>query len=675
MDLQTPVRYIKSVGEKTEKLLNKLGIYTVYDLLCFLPRDYKDFTSVKRIDSLAEGEESAICCTVEGEPKLNRIRRNLNILKFTVSDGTGRLNVYYFNQPYLKEHIKAGDRLYLMGRMQRKVHEARMDNPLMERGAPARPILPVYRLTAGLTQKKLRQFVENALSAVSGARDEVFSADFRKTHGLCETNYAYENIHFPLDPHALQLAKRRLIFEELMLFAAMLDMLGGTGDEKGIPFRCGRDTVEEFEKLLPFEPTGAQKRVMGEIGKDFNGSKPMNRLIQGDVGSGKTALAFFAMYTCVKNGCQCALMAPTEVLARQHYAHACSLFQNENIRIEIITGSKTSAQKRQSVERLTAGQADILIGTHALIYENVEFFKLGLVVTDEQHRFGVRQRAKFVKKGEMPHTLIMSATPIPRTLALILYGRTDISVVDEMPPGRTPVKTHIVPEGKRRDMYGFIKSEIANGGQAFTVCPLIEANEDFEARSAEEIFEELKQVLAGTPIALLHGRMKAEEKNSIMQGFSENKIKLLVSTTVIEVGVNVPNATVMVVENAERFGLAQLHQLRGRVGRGQKTSYCFLTSHGGEKADERLQILAKSGDGFYIAEKDLEMRGPGEFLGTRQNGVGDLYMANLIRDMSLLTQTREIYENMKKDGDPEIGAIREAALQKFKRRFEEITMS
>jgi ATP-dependent DNA helicase RecG len=675
MELDTPLRYLKGVGEKTEKLLNKLEIYTVYDLLCFLPRDYKDFTETVPVESLAEGAEAAVCCTVEGEPKLNRIRRNLNILKFTVGDGTGRLAVYYFNQPYLKDHIKAGDTLYLLGRMQKKGREARMDNPLLERGKPEHPILPVYRLTAGLNQKKLRQFITNALATVSGTRDEIFSPAFRKSQGLCETNYAYENIHFPIDRHALQLAKKRLIFEELMLFAAMLDMLSGSGDEKGIPLYCGEDTADGFKALLPFAPTAAQERVMGQIAEDFKGSKPMNRLIQGDVGSGKTALAFFAMYACVKNGYQCAMMAPTEVLARQHFESACRLFQNEGIRIELITGSKTAAQKRQSVERLTAGQADMLVGTHALIYENVEFFKLGLVVTDEQHRFGVRQRAKFVQKGEMPHTLIMSATPIPRTLALILYGRTDISVVDEMPPGRTPVKTHIVPEGKRHDMYGFIKNEIISGGQAFVVCPLIEANEDYEARSAEEIYDELKQLLPGMPISLLHGRMKAEEKNSIMQGFSENRIKLLVSTTVIEVGVNVPNATIMVVENAERFGLAQLHQLRGRVGRGEKVSYCFLTSRGGEKADERLQILVKSNDGFYIAEKDLEIRGPGEFLGTRQNGVGDLYMANLIRDMSLLTETREIYEDLKKKGDPEIVTIREAAQKKFQRRFEEITMS
>ena len=674
MDLNTPVRQVKGVGEKIEKLLNKLGVAVVADLLTFLPRDYKDFTAIRSIASLGDGEEACVCATVEGEPKLNRIRRNLNILKFTVTDGTGRLHITYFNQPYLKEHIHAGQQLLLLGRVSKNRYELKMDNPLMERGNAA-PILPVYRMTAGLSQKKLRQMVTEALKAVAASLAELFPADFRREHALCEVNYAYENIHFPKDQDALGTARRRLAFEEMLLFAAMLDELAGEGGEAGIPFDCPQELAEGFLRLLPFAPTGAQQRVMREITEDYRRGKAQNRLIQGDVGCGKTMLAYFAMYICVKNGRQCAMMAPTELLARQHFEGAFRLFRDEGINIELLTGSKTAAQKRETVARFTSGQAHILFGTHALFYESVEFYNLGLVITDEQHRFGVKQRARLQQKGETPHILIMSATPIPRTLALILYGRADISVVDEMPPGRQPVKTRVVPPEKRKDMYTYLKTGLENEGQAFVVCPMIEKNEDFDVLSAEEIFEGLQEVFAPGETALLHGKMKPQEKETVMRRFADGETKLLVSTTVIEVGVNIPDAKFMVVENAERFGLAQLHQLRGRVGRGNQAAYCFLVSAGGEKAQERLDILAHSNDGFFIAQKDLELRGPGEFLGPRQNGVGDLYMANLIWDMGLIREAREIWEGIKTADTALASAVRAAALQKFSRRFDEITMN
>ena len=549
-----------------------------------------------------------------------------------------------------------------------------MDNPLIERGASP-SILPVYRLTAGLTQKKLRQIIAECIKTCAGSVREIFSEDFKEKHGLCGIAFAYQNIHFPKDAAGAEKAKRRLVFEEMLLFSAMLHMLGGDEESgNGIPFACGEDIIAGFKRLLPFEPTSAQMRVMKEICGDYAAGKAQNRLIQGDVGCGKTMLAYFALYLCVKSGYQCAMMAPTELLARQHFEGAFRLFKDEGINIELITGSHTAAQKAKTVRRFTSGQAHILFGTHALIYENVEFYNLGLIITDEQHRFGVKQRARLKQKGERPHMLIMSATPIPRTLALILYGKTDISVVDELPPGRKPVKTHIVPPMKRKSMYEYIKSETANGGQAFVVCPLIEKNEDLDARSAEEIYEELKGIFDDSAIALLHGRMKPAEKESTVESFRKGEIRVLVSTTVIEVGVNVPAATIMVVENAERFGLAQLHQLRGRVGRGDQASYCFLTTNG--KENERLQILAQTANGFEIAQKDLMLRGPGEFLGSRQNGVGDLYMAHLIRDVNIIKEAQSIYEALEAAGDPkELTIMKEAAMQKFAGRFEEISMN
>ena len=661
MDLNAPVKLIKGVGDKIEKLLNKLNIFTVLDLLCYLPKDYKDFSTTKALSSVNDGEEAAVSVVVEKEPKLNRIRRNLSILKFSAIDETGRLNITYFNQPYLKEHIQKGDELLLLGRVQKDKFGMHMDNPLIHKGDD-RQIHPVYSLTAGLTQKKLRQITAQALKASLSSVTEIFPADFRNKHHFCEVNYAFENIHFPKDNSAKEMAKRRLVFEEMLLFSAMLDMLGGgEREDSNFTIEYSEDMIEKFMRLLSFKPTGAQRKVMMEILNDYKSKKAQNRLIQGDVGSGKTALAFFAMYVCVKSGYQCAMMAPTELLARQHFENAFRLFMDEGINIELITGSHTASKKQQTVKKFTSGQADILFGTHALIYENVDFFNLGLVVTDEQHRFGVRQRAKLQSKGSLPNMIIMSATPIPRTMALLLYGKTDISVVDEMPPGRKTVKTHVVPEEKRKSMYEYIKNETINGGQAFVVCPLIEKNEDVNARSAQEIYDELKKIFLTGEIALLHGKMKPSEKDEIMRSFQKGKISLLVSTTVIEVGVDIPNATVMVVENAERFGLAQLHQLRGRVGRGEKPSYCFLTTSGADTAKERLEILTHSNDGFYIAQKDLLLRGPGEFLGSRQNGVGDLYMASLIKDVSLIEEAHNIYEELKQNDQTLLQAVKDAA--------------
>ncbi len=646
MTLDSPVAEVKGIGNKKAKLLSKLGIVTIADLIYYMPRDYETQGTSARINGLKDGEIFNISAVITGEPSIRRIKSGLNLTKFSLQDETGRVEAVFFNQPYIRKMYKNGDKVYVSGSVKKAGGHFQFTNPHMEKhGKQHMGLNPIYSLTAGLTQKTMRLTVQSAIHTVNGKLKDIFSNEFRIEHKLAELNFSVANIHFPKNEEALALSKRRLIFEELLLFnIALLERETSTkhGAEK---MTISQADKQIFFNRLGYKPTNAQLRVMSEIENDLNKESPMNRLLQGDVGSGKTTPAFYAMNICINSGYQCVLMAPTEVLATQHFAGAQRIFSDAGVNMELLTGSTPTAQRRIISENIASGQTDIVIGTHAVLYDHIQFANLGLVITDEQHRFGVGQRAMLETKANAPHTLIMSATPIPRTLALILYGKTDISVIDEMPPGRQPVKTFLVPETKRTDMYGFMEKEICKGAQIFVVCPLVEDSDALDVRSSEQVYDTLQQHFSINDLALLHGRQKPQEKNDIMRRFKNKEFHILVSTTVIEVGVDVPDATIMVIENAERFGLAQLHQLRGRVGRGQKKSYCFLMSDKPDNA--RLCVLCKTNDGFKIAEEDLNLRGPGQFLGSKQSGMSDLYMANLIKDMNIFTQTREIAQHIK----------------------------
>jgi ATP-dependent DNA helicase RecG len=672
MTLDAPVAKVKGIGEKKAKLFEKLGIRSIADLIYFIPRGYESAGQSVSISDLKDGEVFNITAVIRGEPSLRRIKSGLNLVKFSLHDESGWVEAVFFNQPYIRNMYKAGDSVYVSGRVKRIGKGFQFTNPHMEKqGGEHSGINPVYSLTAGLTQKTMRLAMKAALDVTAGQLTDIFTNEFRTEHKLSELNYSIVNIHFPDNEETLALAKRRLIFEELLLFNIALSERESGVMSGAKPMSIRDDEKELFLNRLGYEPTHAQKRVMNEIENDLKKQQPMNRLLQGDVGSGKTTPAFYAMHICIKSGCQCVLMAPTEVLATQHYANAQQIFCDVDIKMELLTGSTPAAQRRMVYENIANGQTDIVIGTHAVLYDNVQFANLGLVITDEQHRFGVGQRAMLETKARSPHTLIMSATPIPRTLALILYGKTDISILDELPPGRRPVKTFCVLETKRRDMYGFIQGEIDKGAQVFVVCPLVEDSDVINVRSSEQVFKEIQEQFSD--VALLHGRLKPQEKNDIMARFKAKEFSILVSTTVIEVGVDVPEATIMVIENAERFGLAQLHQLRGRVGRGRKPSYCFLMSEQAE--NERLSIMCKTNDGFKIAEEDLRLRGPGQFLGAKQSGMSDLYMANLIKDMALLTQTRELAKRIKLENYDLFAQWLKAANARFSRKFEKTVIN
>jgi ATP-dependent DNA helicase RecG len=674
MELSGPVSKVKGIGDKKARLLAKLNIDTIEDLLHHLPRGYESAGMCVRICELADGGAYQVNAVVVEEPKLRRIRNGLNLTTISLSDETGRVEAVFFNQPYIKNMFKPGQTVCVSGSVKRTGRKLQFTNPVMDKnGVPQQGLMPIYPLTAGVTQKAMRLFVRAALDALGGRVSELFPAEFRKSHGLAEINYALEQIHFPTDEASLEQAKHRLIFEELLLFNLALASRE-TAALKGASI-CTLEAGQRdcFLLRLGYQPTDAQLRVMDEIERDMRQTKPMNRLLQGDVGSGKTTPAFYAMYICVKNGRQSAMMAPTEVLARQHFENAMNTLADAGVNIELLTGSTPPGRRRVICENIAAGNTHIVIGTHAVLYDHVQFADLGLVITDEQHRFGVGQRALLETKAGIPHTLIMSATPIPRTLALILFGKTDISILDEMPPGRQPVKTFCVPENKRADMYGFFEKELCSGAQVFVVCPLVEESEAMEARSAEQTYESLRSRFPRWTVELLHGRLKPQEKNDVMTRFKAKQTHILVSTTVIEVGVDVPAATIMVIENAERFGLAQLHQLRGRVGRGSSASYCFLMSP--DQDNERLTLLAKTNDGFKIAEEDLRLRGPGQFLGSRQSGASDLYMSHLISDMRMLRETRLIAVKLKQNDPALYDNLLSAASQRFEKKLKKTTIN
>lgn len=647
MLLNDSVTEIKGIGAKKAQTLNNLGIFTVNDLIEHFPRDYEDRSQVKDIADLTENEENTFFALVSAVPENVHIRK-MTVTKVKLSDSTGSVNAVWYNQPFIKNALKKDEEYIFTGIYKKSGYRREVSSPEFEKAGTDKEILgggrivPVYPLTSGISQKVLRSLIKTTLDAVKTQLPEFLPLEMRKKYMLCERNFAISNIHFPENDESFFIARKRLVFEELFVLQTALFILKGTAKRNdGIVFKT-QGISEESEKAFGFGFTKAQKKVIAEICADVSKGIPMNRLIQGDVGSGKTAVAMTAALMAVKNGYQAALMAPTEVLASQHYESFKEFFDKFGIKVCLLKGSLKKKEKEAVKELISTGEADVIVGTHAIIQEDVEFKKLGLVITDEQHRFGVKQRNVLSEKGINAHVMVMTATPIPRTLALILYGDLDVSVIDELPPGRQHIDTFAVNSSYHQRAYGFIRKEVENGRQAYMVCPMIEENDAIEAKSVMQMIDEVSQTdFKGLSVAVLHGKMKADEKERIMKDFAENKIQILISTTVIEVGINVPNATIMLIENAERFGLSQLHQLRGRVGRGKYQSYCILvTDSKSEVTKERMKVMKKTNDGFEISETDLKLRGPGEFFGTRQHGVPQLKIANLYKDADILSQAQ-----------------------------------
>ena len=646
-DLNTDVRYIKGIGEQRAKALGKLGIATLRDLISYFPRAYDDRTQLRRIADLVPGETAGVAAMVASPPTISHIRRGLDLVKLRAVDDTGTLDVTFFNQAWLKNNLHQGETYVFYGRAEGSLFRRQMSNPVVEpegRREITGRIVPIYPLTAGVSQLILSRSIRQGLTACADILPDVLPDQVRREHQLCRIEYAYENIHFPESAEALDLARRRLAFEELFLFTIGLDRLRQRREVVHVP-PCGGVDMEPFYSALPFTLTDAQRRCVEEALADMRSGTPMNRLVQGDVGSGKTMVAAACVYFCVKNSRQAALMAPTEILAQQHYHGLAPLLENLGIRCALLTGSTSAKTKKSIAAQLESGEIDFAIGTHALITGSVVYQNLGLVVTDEQHRFGVAQRADLAAKGDHPHILVMSATPIPRTLALILYGDLDVSVIDQLPPGRQPVETFAVTSRYHQRVYNFIRKLVGEGRQAYIVCPMVEENEELpdERKAVTEYAKKLQaEVFPDLKVALVHGKMKPKEKDAVMAAFAAHETDILVSTTVIEVGVDVPNAAVMVIENAERFGLSQLHQLRGRVGRGKHQSYCILISDNqNEETRQRLKVMTKTSDGFKIAEEDLRLRGPGDFFGQRQHGLPGLKVADLGCDTKLLQEAQE----------------------------------
>lgn len=639
------VRSIKGIGEKAEKCLNKLNIYTVGDLLEHYPRDYDIFSPIQEIASIQEGEIVALEGTLAGRPEM-KTRGSLKILSTVLQDRTGTIPVTWYNMPFLRNSLKLGTRYILRGKVQKKRDRLVLEQPKMfgreEFYRQVGKLRPIYPLTAGITNNAIIKAMEYSLANTEDL-EEYLPADIRKRQQLTGYKKALSHMHFPTKQQELLEARKRLVFDELFFYSLAISYIKKSGRKKSMFVMEEQEKVELLIKKLPFTLTGAQQRVYGEIKADLQSGFGMNRLVQGDVGSGKTIVAVLALYQAVLCGGQGAFMVPTEVLANQHYRVLCDYLAEEGVKIGILTGSQTAAQKREGREKIASGEWDIVVGTHAVIQENVTFEKLALVITDEQHRFGVKQRENLFQKGQEPHVLAMSATPIPRTLALILYGDMDLSVVDECPSNRLPIKNCVVGTDFRPNAYRFIHEQIKLGRQAYIICPMVEEKEEMELENVTIYTEELKEIFPpGIRIASLHGKMKPKEKDEIMERFSAGEIDILVSTTVIEVGIDVQNSTVMMVENSERFGLAQLHQLRGRVGRGAEQSYCiFMTGSASKDSEERLKILAGSNDGFYIAREDLKLRGQGDLFGIRQSGENVFVLADIYEDANLLKQARE----------------------------------
>lgn len=649
MNDKTPLRELKGVGEKTEKLFQKIGITTAEELLRYYPRTYDIYEEPVEIASAEEDKTVSIRATIATGIYINQIR-NLQVLTTTVADASGRLPVAWFNAPYLRGTLKKGSVFILRGKIIRKKGRPQMEHPEIFTPAAYEEIIhsmqPVYGLTKGLSNKMITKLVHQILDT-RPLHGEYLPEEIRERYQLADANYAIRTVHFPKNMQELLTARKRLVFDEFLLFVLAIQLLKEKTEEAPNTFPMKPVwTTEEIIEGLPYDLTGAQKNVWHEIERDLSGHKLMSRLVQGDVGSGKTVIAFLAMVLSAENGFQSALMVPTEVLANQHYEGFLRLMEEQNIASchpVLLTGSTTARQKREIYQKIADGEVNVIIGTHALIQEKVEYKNLGLVITDEQHRFGVRQREALTTRGNPPHVLVMSATPIPRTLAIILYGDLDISIIDELPAKRLPIKNCVVGTSYRPKAYSFIEKQVQMGRQAYVICPMVEESEGLEAENVTDYARKLQEILPGEiKVEILHGKMKPKEKNRIMEAFASGEIQVLVSTTVVEVGVNVPNATVMMVENAERFGLAQLYQLRGRVGRGEHQSYCiFIQGNNEENTSKRLKILNESNDGFYIAGEDLKLRGPGDLFGIRQSGLMEFKIGDIYNDAGILKNASE----------------------------------
>lgn len=643
MEWNKPVTELKGIGPKKAALLAKLGIYTMEDFVLYFPRDYQDRRTICPIKDIPQDKPVLFQGTIKRVTTDPYRPGRKQILRVFVVDETGGIDLLFFNARYLSKVFYPGRKFDFYGKATLNKDRLQMVHPdySPSEESEMRGILPIYPVTAGLSQKEMRN-LQKKLQPLLAEMEDFLPEDIIQRNNLCSLSYALSNVHFPEDKTPLLQGKYRLIFDELLaLQTGLLTARHHSfGSKEGLRF--DNDAEIEYMEGLPYPLTGAQKRVVEEISQDVASGKVMNRLIQGDVGSGKTVVAEIALYKAVKSGYQGVMMAPTEILAKQHFESLSADFEPYGITVGLLTGSQTASQKRAVLERLEKGEIQILVGTHAIIQPGVVFQNLGIVITDEQHRFGVNQRTALSEKGNNPHILVMTATPIPRTLAVILYGDLDVSVIDELPPGRQKIITSAIDETQRDQAYDFVRKQIDKGRQAYIVAPLIEESETMDVKSAEELYEEMKQRFPNDSVALLHGAMKQKEKNSIMERFYKNEIQLLVSTVVIEVGINVPNATMMIIENAERFGLAQLHQLRGRVGRGSWQSYCILISKGkSEIAQKRAKLMTESQDGFYIAEQDLKLRGPGEIFGTRQHGVPDLSIADLAKHVKILYEVKK----------------------------------
>ena len=667
-DLQTDVRYIKGIGEARAKALSKLGIGTLQDLIGYFPRRYEDRTMTRSIRELELGETVCVRAMIAQDPTANRISGGRTVVKARAVDDSGALDLTFFNQEYRKNSLHRGETYIFCGKVEGNLLARRMINPIVEQEGEqvlTGHIVPIYPLTAGVSQNLLYKAVGQGLTACRHLLADCLPDAVRQAHSLCHSGYAYENIHFPADAEALNLARRRMVFEELFILSCGLQMLRSRRTDVAGP-ACKAADMEEFYGALPFPLTKAQRRAITEAVTDMESGRPMNRLCQGDVGSGKTMVAAGCVWFAAQSGWQSALMAPTEILARQHYENLAPLFEKFGLRCALLTGSTKAKERREILENLALGSIDLCIGTHALLTEDVSYARLGLVITDEQHRFGVNQRAALGQKAENPHMLVLSATPIPRTLALIIYGDLDVSVMNELPPGRQKVDTFAVDERYRQRINKFIRKQVEAGHQVFIVCPLVGQEDQLpdERKAAAAYAKTLREtVFPDLRVCLLHGKMKAKEKEKVMEDFAAGNGDILVATTVVEVGVDVPNATCMVVENAERFGLSQLHQLRGRVGRGQAKSYCILLSeHPSEETKRRLKVMTKTNDGFEIAREDLALRGPGDFFGQRQHGLPALKIADLSCDMALLDEAQQAAKGwMAQDPElekPESGALR-----------------